>query len=287
MRDLAPPLPPPLWITRHALLTACGEGVAALATPVPWRTSERGARGALWPRKASEECPAVSPKIEQRDRACAHALLAVHRLLEGCDPGSPEHVAVVLGTALGCGAVNDAYHRSTLPPVSRPSPVLFGYTVPSAPVGEVAVAFGFRGHQLTILAGAASGLAAVAEARRTLLLGRARAAVVIASDVLSLDRVELLHQQGSPPPIEATVALLIELPDHATAHGRSAKAELLDISWEPPGASIVSPAFTHLGASGLVELACALATPEPGEQTFSVQDQGQRLRLAVRPRPPG
>jgi hypothetical protein len=189
-------------------------------------------------------------------------LLVVHRILEKItDLGDPEQIGVILGTSLGCASVNDAYHRSTLPPVSRPSPVLFGYTVPSAPVGEVAATFGLRGHQLVVMAGARSGLAAVAEARSALACRRAEAVVLLASDVLSLDRVDLLHQQGSPPPVEATVALLLERPEHATSRGRVPLAELGDLRPEPPEGPLATAPFTYLGATGLVELACSLGAP--------------------------
>jgi hypothetical protein len=251
------------WITGCALLTACGEGPPA-PDAFPWIQTTRGARGALWPRLASEVCPAVSSRVEQRDRACAHALLVVHRLLEHVtDLGDPEQVGVILGTSLGCASVNDAYHRSTLPPISRPSPVLFGYTVPSAPVGEVAATFGLRGHQLVVMAGACSGLAAVAEAHSALANRRAEALVLLASDVLSLDRVDLLHQQGSPPPVEATVALLLERPEHAAARGRVPLAELRCEPVAPPPMA----SFTYLGATGLVELACSI-----------LDDSSQRMR---------
>ncbi|MCS6900965.1 MAG: beta-ketoacyl synthase N-terminal-like domain-containing protein [Myxococcales bacterium] len=269
-----------LWITRRALLTACGEGPPNPVT-FPWNQLPSGARGALLPRLASEICPHVSPRIEQRDRACAHVLLAVHRLLDGIsDLGPPERTGIILGTALGCASVNDAYHRSTLPPVSRPSPVLFGYTVPSAPVGEVAAAFGLRGHQLVIMAGACSGLAATAEACSALLLHRAAAIILLASDVLSPDRIELLHQQGSPPPVEATVALLIERPDHATSRGRAPLAELRQVTPVPASTTAIHATFTYLGATGLVELA---ATTSPGERLeFFAEDRGVRWRLRAR-----
>jgi 3-oxoacyl-(acyl-carrier-protein) synthase len=185
-------------------------------------------------------------------------LLVVHRLLEKVtDLGDPEQVGVILGTSLGCASVNDAYHRSALPPVSRPSPVLFGYTVPSAPVGEVATTFGLRGHQLVVMAGACSGLAAAAEARSALACRRAEAIVLLASDVLSLDRVDLLHQQGSPPPVEATVALLLERPEHAVVRGRVPLAELAELRRELGETTPAAP-FTYLGATGLVELACSI-----------------------------
>ena len=277
-----------LWITGHALLTAAGEGVPGTGVAWPWVTTARGARGALWGGKASELCPAVSPKIEQRDRACAHALLVVHRLLERWGgSGAPDRTAVILGTALGCAPVNDAFHRGmVIQGAQRASPVLFGYTVPSAPVGEVASAFGFRGHPAVVMAGACSGLLAVAEARRALLLGRADVALVIAGDVLSMDRRELLHDQGAPAPVEATVALRIE---KAPRQGRRG-AELRGAGAgpgrgaDPPGTGAVEEegrGWSYLGASGLVELARALEARAPGEQAFEAEERGQRARVVV------
>lgn len=265
-----------LWITRCALLTAHGEGAGALASEAPWATFG-GQRAALWPGVASEECPGVSLKVEQRDRACAHALLVAHRLLDGAgELGEAGDVGLVLGTALGCGSVNDAYHRGLVQQGnSRASPVLFGYTVPSAPVGEVAVAFGLRGHQLVVMAGRCSGLAALAEARRALLLGRASALVVLASDALSPDRAVLLGEQGEPPSIEATAALLIEREDHARSRGRSPLARLRGATLLPGPAAGQAPAgASYLGASGVVELVAWLGDPR-GVIEVSASDHGQ------------
>jgi 3-oxoacyl-(acyl-carrier-protein) synthase len=55
------------------------------------------------------------------------------------------------------------------------SPSLFVYTLPSAPLGEVAVAFGARGPITTVSAGSASALAAVATAIADVDSGRAPA----------------------------------------------------------------------------------------------------------------
>lgn len=273
-----------LWLTRYALLTACGEGVNALSSPIPWISTSRGARGALWPQLASAHCPAVSTKLERRDRACAHALLVAHRLLEGIESlGPAEEVGVVLGTALGCASVNDAYHRSmVLQGASRASPALFGYTVPSAPMGEISSNFQLRGHQLVLMAGACSGLFALAEARRALLLGRARAMLVVGSDVLSEDRIDLAFAQGNPPPIEATVALLLETEAAARAAGRGAIAALERVHVMSGDGRQGAAASTYLGASGLIELCCALERKSPDRFTFSATERGQTATGEVR-----
>jgi 3-oxoacyl-[acyl-carrier-protein] synthase II len=186
-------------------------------------------------------------RAERRDRASALALCVVERLLASValTEGERDRCALVHGTALGCAVTNDAYHRKLV--TNGPSKSLaglFGYTVPSAPIGEVSIAFGFRDHQSVLMAGRCSGIAALAEARRILALGRAPRVLVLAGDILGPDRLPWTGQA----PAEAMVALLVERDDGKTGAFLT-RAGIERRPGGPPGG------LNYLGASGIVELA--------------------------------
>lgn len=225
---------------------------AAVITAWSCRVPE-GAREALSLRARWPDAPA---RIGRMDRASAHALLAVRDALAKVPLDPSDDVGVIVGTALGCAEVNDAYHRGLVARgVEGASPLLFAQTIPSAPAGEVAIAFGFRGHSATLMAGRCAGVAAVAEALRAIRAGRMDAGVVIAGDVFGDDRAALRAARGEAPPGEATVALLIEREDHAARAGRSARAEITAarvVFEDNPGTPLD---IDRLGATGLIELA--------------------------------
>jgi len=203
------------------------------------------------------------------DRPSLHALLAVHALRASAPLDPSDDVGVIVGTALGCAEANDAYHRGLLTRgVEGASPLLFAQTIPSAPAGEVAIAFGLRGHSATVMAGRCAGVAAVAEAARAIRLGRMSAGVVIAGDTFGDDRAALRAARGEPPPGEATMALLVERADLAALAGRSARAAITEarvLFEDTPGSSMD---IDRLGASGLIELARWL---DGGGDDFAVE----------------
>jgi 3-oxoacyl-[acyl-carrier-protein] synthase III len=82
-----------------------------------------------------------------------------------------ERVAIVLGSTLGSYEAN-AQHRDLLAQ-EQPSPRVFAATLPSTPVGEIAIRLGARGPLLALAQGVGSDLAALDQARRLLLAGRA------------------------------------------------------------------------------------------------------------------
>ena len=85
-------------------------------------------------------------------------------------------LALTLGTASGCAAPDREFDKELKakgPAFGSPS--LFVYTLPSAPLGEVALAFGAHGPLTSVSAGAASALTAVATAIDDVDSGRAPA----------------------------------------------------------------------------------------------------------------
>lgn len=238
-------------ITAWAALTAAGEG-AALApawTTLDSITTSRAVIPvrALW--------PAAPERIGRMDRLSAHALLVAHRALARADlAAAPADLAVVIGTSLGCAEVNERYHRALVERGSDgASPLLFAQTIPSAPAGEVAIAFGARGHATTVMAGRASGVAALVEARRAIALGRADAALVIAGDTLGADRVRMRHARGEGPCAEAMVALVVE-----REGGPRRALATLDEARVEGGDAVGDGHPDWLGASGVMELAAWL-----------------------------
>lgn len=85
-------------------------------------------------------------------------------------------LALTIGTASGCAAADKEFQKELQ--AKGPgfgSPSLFVYTLPSAPLGEVALAFGAHGPLTSVSAGAASALTAIATAIDDVDSGRAPA----------------------------------------------------------------------------------------------------------------
>jgi hypothetical protein len=93
-----------------------------------------------------------------------------------------ERVAIVLGSALGSYEAN-AQHRD-LVAQEQPSPRVFAATLPSTPVGEIAIRLGARGPLLALAQGVGSDLAALDQGRQLLLTGRAELVLAGACDAL-------------------------------------------------------------------------------------------------------
>jgi 3-oxoacyl-[acyl-carrier-protein] synthase II len=88
-------------------------------------------------------------------------------------PARPE-LGVVIGTAFGCALTNAAYAARLVDggPAAA-SPRLFAATVSNAAAGELSIAYRLGGPCVTLTAGAAAGLAALAHAVDMLRAGRA------------------------------------------------------------------------------------------------------------------
>src|SRR5207244_11651182 len=92
-------------------------------------------------------------------------------------------LGVVLGTAFGCFVTNGEYQRKLVQGgIAAASPRLFAATVSNAAAGELGIAYGLGGPSVTITAGAASGLVALAHAADMLRSERADALVAARGD---------------------------------------------------------------------------------------------------------
>jgi hypothetical protein len=218
--------------------------------------------------------PAAPERVGRIDRPAAHALVVAARALAAAGVGPGDDTALVVGTALGCAEVNERYHRGLVERgAAGASPLLFAQTVPSTPAGEAALAFGLRGHTATVMAGRASGVAALVEARRALALGRCARALVLAGDSVGADRAALRAARGEGPCAEATVALVLAREGEGP---RLAGARLTTGDGGDDGG------VDWLGASGLVELVAWLERAERGRFGHEVRCASGRVgRLDV------
>jgi 3-oxoacyl-[acyl-carrier-protein] synthase II len=179
--------------------------VAPAAGDAPRRLPEPLPRPAVWAVKA--------PRLGRMDRFSQVAFLGAHEAfaaagLKDAVPG--EALGVVFGTAFGCHAVNEEFYRGLVAADGAASPLRFAATLPSTPVGEIAIACGARGPALALAHGWDAGLAAVAEGARLVAAGRAAAVLAGGADVLTPTLEGLLAawgQAGAPAEGSAFVAL--------------------------------------------------------------------------------
>jgi len=140
------------------------------------------------------------PRLARLDRFSQLAFLAAHEAFAaaGLGPGaSGDALGVVLGTAFGCHAMNETFYRGLLADgVRGASPRAFAATLPSTPVGEIAILCGARGPALTLAHGWDAGLAAVAEAARLIAAGRAATVLAGGADEVTDTLAGLLDSWG-------------------------------------------------------------------------------------------
>lgn len=115
----------------------------------------------------------IHPKV-RRPHAQAKALVQLASVVLG--DRRIEGLALTLGSASGSAAPDREFNEELKKKgAGFGGPSLFVYTLPSAPLGEVAVAFGAHGPLTTVSAGAASALTAIVTAIDDVDSGRAPA----------------------------------------------------------------------------------------------------------------
>lgn len=163
------------------------------------------------------EWPAAPDRLARTDRVCHLALLAAYRAL-GEPRGGDRPIAVVYGSGHASLVTNLRYYDKILRRGPRGAdPKRFPYTSPNAAAGEVAIAFGLTGPNISVTSGFASGLEAIAIGARLVARGRAPAALVVAADAWADEVGALLSGAGlqtADGPREGAAALLLE-PDAA------------------------------------------------------------------------
>lgn len=136
----------------------------------PW--SEAPLLSAIHPRARRPHAVAVS--LVQ----LAHALLTARDRASGAPALKREEVSLLLGTLSGSIAADFEFWTGTQKRgAAFGSPSTFVYTLPTAPLAEIALALGVRGSIATVTAGASSGIASIARSAAHVASGRARACI--------------------------------------------------------------------------------------------------------------
>jgi len=300
-------------ITGVGAVGAFGVGLEALAACLggghPLQTQRYEVRGgALTVGQVSfklrDHWPGVSRKLGRMDRGSRMFLLAGREALQGAGLAGADlsGTGVALGSRFGCLLVNEAYHRGLLTKgVRLASPLLFGYTVPSAPAGELSIAFGLTGPNLTVVSGDASGGGALARAAAWIRAGRARRVVAGGCDPQGPWLAQELWDRGirdgrGPLPAEGAAALVLEPADEVRRRGVRPLATLGPITEGfGPAGDVADPLADRIGrtyaASAPLALAARLAGGTGAEgatsERIEVRDgQGYRVAIEWTPGPP-
>lgn len=127
--------------------------------------------------------------IGRLDRLCrlylSAAYLAVDAAQLRIEDGDAERVGLSFGTGLGCLLTNAEYNQKLVDQgPSAASPRLFAYTVSSAAAGEVSIALGIKGPNVTSHAGLAAGLQAIGYGCDLIRTGKADVVLAGGADAL-------------------------------------------------------------------------------------------------------
>lgn len=179
-------------------------------------------------------------RVGRVDRLCRFFLAASYMALEDADlsieAGEADRIGISFGTGLGCLLTNEEYNQRVIAQgPAAASPRLFAYTVSSAAAGEVSIALGITGPNLTSHAGLAAGLGAVGYGFELIQTGRADVVLAGGGDVIGEPLLDGLRDMGllktadsahpfkEPTPgivpAEATVVAILESGDRARRRG--------------------------------------------------------------------
>lgn len=196
-------------------------------------------------------------RIDRMDRLCQLLLVASYLAIEHAGlvlrNTDRERVGLSFGTGLGCLLTNAAYNWKIVEggPAAA-SPRLFAYTVSSAAAGEVSIALGIKGPNVTAHMGLAAGLGAVGYGADLIQTGKADVVLAAGADVVGPALVDGLRDlgllkaasDGTTPfrdaapgifPAEGAVVVVLEGAAHARARGapRLARLEGYSAGFEP------------------------------------------------------
>jgi 3-oxoacyl-[acyl-carrier-protein] synthase II len=186
-------------------------------------------------------------RIGRLDRICrlflSASCLAVADAYLAIADADRERVGLSFGTGLGC-LLSDAefYARVVEQGPSAASPRVFAYTVSSAAAGEVSIALGLHGPNVTSHMGLAAGVGAIGYGFDLLQLGKADVVLAGGADANGAALMQALRDMGlaKPPesvgafrdalagvwPSEGAAIAVLELEDRARARGARIWARL-------------------------------------------------------------
>lgn len=186
-------------------------------------------------------------RVGRLDRLCrlllSAAYLAVDAAQLDMSPADSDRVGLSFGTGLGCLLTNAEYYEKIVAQgPAAASPRLFAYTVSSAAAGEVSIALGIRGANVTAHAGLAAGLQAIGYGLDLIRMGKADVVLAGGADALGPALVNGLRDMGllKPPgsarafrdaipgvcPAEGAVVAVLERGDRARARGARCLARI-------------------------------------------------------------
>jgi len=201
------------------------------------------------------EAQADKPRAGRLDRLSRLFLAASYRAVGAAGlhlaDEDRERVGLSFGTGLGCLLTNAEYNEKIVAAgPSAASPRLFAYTVSSAAAGEVSIALGIRGANVTMHAGFAAGVQAIGYAYDLLQAGKADVVLAGGADALGpavvrgLADMHLLRSRPAAPfedavpgfePSEGAVVAVLERRDRAERRGARclARVEGYAMGFEP------------------------------------------------------
>ncbi len=179
----------------------------------------------------------------------AHALLSARAASSGKDPAEPSlaETDLLIGTRSGSTVADLDFLEGVInrgPGFGSPS--TFVYTLPTAPLAEIAIALGLRGALATVTAGNVSGLTSIARAAAHVAAGRSRACLTGGMEMLPTTK----SGASSPPDF---IALFLLEP--AAEDNRYPLIHQWDVGFGEP----LPPSSRPVGRSELSAL-CSLAS---------------------------
>jgi len=185
-------------------------------------------------------------RIGRLDRLCRLFLSAAYAAVGAAqlsiDDADADRVALSFGTGLGCLLTNAEYNQKLVEhgPTAA-SPRLFAYTVSSAAAGEVSIALGIKGANVTSHAGLAAGLQAIGYGFDLIRMGKADVVLAGGADALGaalvrgLADMQLLKTRAAQAfrspvagvcPAEGAAVVVLERGDRALRRGARVLARI-------------------------------------------------------------
>ena len=211
-RAAPPPFPPdaePVVVTAFGVVSPLGLSVEELARRF---AAGECARGSDEVGVQVTEIPVAAIPADKRahlgrlDRFCRLFLSAAYLAWDAAalDPAAMDlsRVGLSFGTGLGCLLTDEEFNRKVLEQgPAAASPLLFAYTVSSAAAGEVAIALGAKGPNVTAHMGFAAGLGAIGYGFDLIQTGKADVVLAGGADAVDTALVQGLRDMDlwKPP----------------------------------------------------------------------------------------
>ncbi len=278
----------PVVITGFGVISPLGHSVEELTARVAAgeRAPVDDASGACVAAVPMAAVPAdKQARLGRLDRLCRFFLAAAYLAVEAADlaiaPEEAERIGLSFGTGLGCLLTNEEYNRKVVAQgPAAASPRLFTYTVSSAAAGEVSIALGIKGPNVTAHMGFAAGLGAVGYGFDLIQMGKADVVLAGGADVIGPALAEGLRDMGllktldaarpfrdAQPgvyPAEGAVVAVLERRARAQRRGARlwARIDGYAAGFEP---SLTRRTRAHTGVAATLQRALTLSRHAPGE----------------------